>query len=99
MLGPEAKEVVPTLTEALGDSRECCRAAAVVLGKLGPDAGAAVPALVAILKGGEFDQDVVWALGEIGSAAREAVPVLKKCQNENSWQRGIVEKALRKIGT
>ncbi len=100
VLGPKAKEAVSVLIEALGDSYEPRRRrAAVVLGKLGPDAGAAVPALVAVLQGGEFDQDVVWALGEIGPAAGEAVPILQTFQDKSTWHQQIVARALAKIGS
>ena len=63
----------------LGDADEGVRiCAALRLGRLGREDHAAVPALVALLRGGTMtDRRVAaLALGKIGPPAREAVPAL-----------------------
>src|SRR5262249_6447738 len=54
--------------------------AAGALGAMGPAAGAAVPALVNLLRGGKASPDVsrhvIETLGKIGPAATDAAPVL-----------------------
>src|SRR5262249_52315708 len=53
------------------------RNAAVGLGKIGPEARSAVPALIASIRGGgDSDPAAIDALGAIGPAAKAAAPVL-----------------------
>ncbi len=72
------------------------RIAAFALGKIGPAAKEAVPALIAALK--DEDKDVrvyaASALGHIGPAAKEAVPALEAAARDGV--RGA-ESALKKI--
>jgi HEAT repeat protein len=73
--------------------------AAVLLGRIGPGAGDAIPALVNSLE----DEDpevrtaVIEALGEIGAAAREAVPALIGLLDDPNV-RNVVAYALGGIG-
>ena len=50
------------------------------VGKIGPGASDAVPALIALVKDerSPFQETAIEALGEIGPEAKEAVPVLRK---------------------
>ena len=81
-IGPEAKEAVPVLIDALKDENIYVRRrAALVLVKIGPEAKAAVPALIDALK--DKDKDVrsnaAEALGEINTPeARKALEEFKK---------------------
>lgn len=72
-LRSEACDAVPALVERLNDPAYGNRqAAAHALGRIGPEADPAVPALVRTLKAdrnGFVRQDVVRALGEIGTPA------------------------------
>ena len=81
-----AKAALGPLTKALRDSDGEVRAqAAVALSKVGPDAGAAVPALIEMMKN---DSSVTarsyatWALGEIGPGAKSAVPSLMEALSD-----------------
>ncbi len=62
-----------------GDKADVAYWAATLIGRLGPDAAAAVPALVEALQGSPYQnvrQRAAWALGKIGpgaAAAREAL--------------------------
>lgn len=71
---PRAFWITSLTSKDFGIRWESCEA----LGLLGPDAGEAVPALIATVD--DPDQQVRWAaitaLGEIGPAAQNAVPIL-----------------------
>jgi HEAT repeat protein len=79
------------------------------LGKIGPEAEAAVPGLVGLLKsfrtggmaGYYFSERVIRALGSIGPGAWEAVPMLRELAKESDQPRvsQAVAVALSKIGT
>ena len=78
--GPEAKEAVPHLIEALADDNiNVCQGAARALGAMHADAEAAVPALIRVLKDSRRSYAASYAalaLGNIGPKARPAVPLL-----------------------
>lgn len=67
-LGPDAKDAVPLLIQAIEDKNEqVCAAAALALAQIGPDAGSAVDALRKSLSrvNGEARLNVGWALWRI----------------------------------
>ncbi len=74
VMGPAAKDAIPTLAE-LGRDPRVCGDAALALSRVGP---AAIPALTELLKeqNDRVRADAAWALGMIGPAAREAIPTL-----------------------
>jgi hypothetical protein len=87
-LGPPDVRSVSDLTARLrSGAADTIYWAATLLGRLGPAAAAAVPELVAKLEGPNLDEAdylaarerAVWALVEMGAAAREALPVLQAC--------------------
>lgn len=83
-LGPTAKEAVPALEQTLKSEQDLgiCIAAASALAAIGPEA---VPALRSALAGAVYDKQwpILHALGKLGPAAKQAVPVLMKVlQNE-----------------
>ena len=76
VLPDTVQELIPLL---LGESDSYRFAAAIKLGKFGPEAAPAVPALVInLFYEGFYDvrQAAAWALGEIGSESKEAIPAL-----------------------
>jgi HEAT repeat protein len=89
-LGPAGKLALPTLLQLLqkrslaatGQKWGPVHRASVIraVGKLGPEAGPSVPALIAILKSNASPlyREVAQALGQIGPPAKTAVPVLLK---------------------
>jgi|GEM_PF-2941502 len=106
-LGSGAKDAAPALVEALADPDSKIRfRAALSLGNLfkagrGPEAGAAVPALAALLKDG--NGGTRWAaaaaLSEIGTAARAAVPALIETLGDaDESVRSYAALGLRQIG-
>jgi HEAT repeat protein len=93
--GSHAKEAVPMLLKMLKakdlkgtqEAKDNLRASIVhVLGSIGPDAKAAVPALVAILRDRSPQNGLrpvaASALGEIGPAAKVAVPDLEEMKRK-----------------
>ena len=82
--------------EVLKHEGNSARRAAIALGKIGPDA---VPALIEALK--DKDKEVhrlaVYALGQIGPAAKDAVPALKALSETEPSVRRSVAKALKQI--
>lgn len=79
-MAKDAKRAVPALIETLQDPIAFGEAASA-LGKIGPDAGAAVPELIKCLGNTELGYDrcyVASALGGIGKSPELAVPALQK---------------------
>ena len=81
-IGPKAEAAVPQLTTALNDPALPVRAlAADALGAIGPQASAAAQALAQrLLAKGESRfvvNSILVALGNMGPAAREALPILR----------------------
>jgi HEAT repeat protein len=66
------------------DRPSLTRAAAVVLGKIGPEAADAVPALLKQVNNEEavVRREVLFALGKIGPAAKDAVPAALACVDD-----------------
>ena len=85
---PADKEVIPVLIEALTERTDYDRRAMGAIGSFGPEAAAAVPAIVAVLKedGGGLgfnyaglELDCVWTLEKIGTPeAMEAIKPFKR---------------------
>jgi HEAT repeat protein len=76
--------------------------AVAALGEIGPEAKAAVPALIDALKDASIRADVATALGNMGSAAKDAVPALRealtgKGNKRDRAFRDAVNQAIRKI--
>jgi HEAT repeat protein len=82
-LAESGAEVVGPLTEAL-EHPEARYWACLVLAEIGPEAKAAVPALVKALadERPEVRLQVAIALGEVGEAAKSAAPALSKLLND-----------------
>ena len=100
-LGREARAAVPALAAALRDRNDQVRwRAAEALGKLGPDAAAAVPALVdALDRSDMLAQEAAKALGRMGGAARPAVSALASAlTRDDVYLRREAAKALVKLG-
>jgi hypothetical protein len=103
-LGPMTKEALPVLEQTLKSEQDSgiCIAAASALAAIGPEA---VPALTSALTDAEYDKrwPILQALGELGSAAKQAVPVLMKVLQDQvlhdylGVRRGAAE-SLGKIG-
>ena len=101
------RELVPELVVALAEAdTEQARALLNALGAIGPEAAAAVPALVDLLKAerpreldGTFES-AMQALGQIGPAAADAAPVLAELlQSQLDTSAGLgVLRALYGIG-
>lgn len=86
-LGPPAEEELPALKElALSPDGEVAFWAITLLGRLETKAAPAVPQLIeALQKSPELfvRQKAAWALGEIGPAAKEALPALEAAANSS----------------
>jgi beta-lactamase regulating signal transducer with metallopeptidase domain/HEAT repeat protein len=110
---PPAREVVPGVAKRLTDNFSTVqRHAFEIINAYGPEAKAAVPALIAIARdssaSNELRLQAIGALGQIGPNAREAVPVLKKLLEEKALNSNFhvdivepqnsIQKALEKIG-
>ena len=107
------EKLTAEIDRSLSEANEwVCTYAAIAIGKIGPEAKAAVPGLVAILQN-RLDSPpgdiVTWewvpygvrALGQIGPAAREAIPVLERYAKQESLlgspSMGEAAAALKKI--
>ena len=101
-IGPDAKEAVPALIEALKDEDKTARQnAAEALGNMGPDAKDAVPTLIETLKDkyGAVRRAAADALGSIGPDAEEAVPALiEALKNKDGTVHRAAASALGSIG-
>lgn len=97
-LGPEASAAVPDLYELARHDHISIRSWAISqgLGAVGP---AAVGPLCELLKDRSVRTVTVVTLGSMGPAAREAVPDLVRClQDQNWWTRTMASASLGKIG-
>lgn len=111
-ISPGGADPLPTtvdaLARALGDPHLTVRQqAAQALGRIGPAAASAVPALQAVLEieGGETADESIhayaaWAIGEMGKLGLPAVPALRRCfeNDPDPYTRKAAEAALRKLG-
>jgi HEAT repeat protein len=113
-IGSQAREAVPELAAAVLDQNLNVRFfAAKTLANVGPDAKAAIPALIkalATFPGGtppldgpqRYYADTRWvaaeALGAVGPGAKDAVPALQKALNDSSPDvRSAAAAALKQI--
>ncbi len=100
-LGRMGEDTVGPLERCLADKRPGVRGhAAFALGKIGPEASAAIPALVRRLKDrdGPVRREAVWALGQIGPNATPAIPVLvDSLKDDKDFVRVAAAKALGSI--
>jgi HEAT repeat protein/lysophospholipase L1-like esterase len=98
-MGPAAREAVPSLVAAIGESDDVTRSAiALALAQIGPDARAAVPALLAVMAGqGEARFRAVEAVGLIRdpSAVTALCDALRDPAGDMRWQ---AARALGRIG-
>jgi beta-lactamase regulating signal transducer with metallopeptidase domain/HEAT repeat protein len=109
---PPARELIPGVAKRLTDNFSTVqRQAFEIINTYGPEAKAAVPALIAIARDSsasiELRLQAIGALGQIGPNAREAVPVLKKLLEEKALNPNLrvtviesqnsIQKALEKI--
>lgn len=110
-LGQMGQSAVPYLVAVLKeDDTRMQTLAAQAIGQIGPDAKAAVPALIEVFRSGltgrrrnrtnEHRVAAVEALGRIGSGAKAARPVLEKAAKERIRDRTLrsaIRTALRRI--
>lgn len=101
--GPAVAPLVELLD---GPDREMRVCAAEALGRIGPDARAAVPSLIRAVERAETDSPAnalrfyaVDALGRIGPDARPAVPVLNSLLGKDLVDESSVVQALDRIGS
>ncbi len=105
---PPAREAVPALVQTMKEGLKDPDAhvdrrpfVAEVLGWMGPEARAAVPALIEGLgrdKDTIFREACIRALEGIGPAAKDAVPALRQAlQDDNPGVRSLARSALKKI--
>ncbi len=97
----DAAPAASALIEALRDSDKTVRERAVdALGRIGPGAHAAVPALVAMIPGSETAWEIAAALGKIGPEAEPAVPALiELLRGSTDLNRSTAAEALGNIGS
>jgi HEAT repeat protein len=80
-IGPEAKSGIPALIAALSDKSELVKGQAVwAMSRIGANA---VPPLIALLEDDKLQDTAVVCLGNIGAAARPAVPSLVKLLSQS----------------
>jgi HEAT repeat protein len=100
LLGPEARDAVPALIEALTKESIVRQNAALALGHIGPDAKDAVPALIVALGDSEWAvrRQAALALGGIGPEARAAIPELEKLKRDkDKLVRNAADEALTRV--
>jgi HEAT repeat protein len=89
LIKPEAKDILPALTRAVQEPKRGVEIHAVLaLAELGPAAAGAVPVLTAALvrhlreRDLNGAQEILNALGRMGPAAREALPLLRQLDSQ-----------------
>jgi len=99
-LGAQTEAVVSALSRVLSDNEVAFRKrAAETLGRIGPDAKTAVPALVTALEDGEVGLSAIEALTRIGPGAQAATrPLLKLLKHKDERVRGAATRALGDVG-
>jgi HEAT repeat protein len=113
-IGPGALEALSALTlviENRDESQDLRTAAIRAVGSIGPEAGPAVPALVACLEdpSAPVRRAAIQSLGEIGAAAAPAVPALlsilrqperkdDRFRPDSRWDREMAYRALWEMG-
>lgn len=102
-IGPEAKDAVPELVDALdveGDP-DFRREVLFTLGRIGPPAAPAVPKIIEILKSDTNERVIsaaCYALGSVGTEASEAAPALVGIYNDGTeFQKMVAIWALLKV--
>ena len=93
---------VPELIKILTNSEFHKDIAAMILGRIGPKAKAAVPALIKVLNVNEKYGLTIWgpaieALGRMGPAAATAIPALVKVSNNPSFGSYTQEQAIEAL--
>jgi HEAT repeat protein len=99
-LGPDSKEAVPALIQALEEDKDwVVRVAAITaLGEIGDDAKEAVPVLIEALDKEDVCASAAIALGRIGPAARAALEALARVgKTKSGFVRWCAEEAVRSI--
>jgi HEAT repeat protein len=96
-IGPEAVDAIPALAATTMDPDTSVRNATIeALGRIGSPA--AVPVLVQALKDPRTGSLAVRALGNMGPAARGAIPALREFQSQNGPNHlGEIEAAIKAI--
>ena len=98
---PGAKTLVPTVAEAVKDPDKDVRQAAFRLAVgLGPEAKAAVPALVEQFQKTQDNEErylIVGVLQELGPAAKEAVPALTEFLGRNGSRSPLADTVMRAL--
>jgi len=85
-MGPPPYSALPSLTNLLKDASDVAYWAATLLGRLEAEAAPAVGELSLALQADRplaVRQRVAWALGEIGSGARDALPALQQAAEDS----------------
>ncbi|WP_422931758.1 HEAT repeat domain-containing protein [Singulisphaera sp. PoT] len=94
--GPAVPELIRLLSWPERRVRGC---AADVLGRIGPGAKEAVPALIRNFGDDQHDQIFPIALGQIGPDAKAAVPALNRLLEQDRDDSGLIVNVLGKIGS
>ncbi len=99
MIGAVTPEVVPALTNAIGE-KDVCYAAIEALGNIGPAAKSAVPSLIKALNDSNINvrTEAARALGNIGTAKDSVPSLIKALRDSDSSVRASAAGALEKLG-
>lgn len=96
-IGPGAREALPILTELLSQPMGPQHEALGAVVKVAPEK--AVATLISLLQNLNLQSDVVWRLGELGPAARDALPALQELLNKTAdrSERDPIQRSIDKI--